>query len=135
VMLGPHDQAWRHGLGVGTVAGRVVLRSSEVAADSAQSAREAVGRISSHASHWWLHTDLDVLDGRDFSARGAPGEVALVGGLTWRQLEAVVRAALRTGGCRGLSLVIYNPELDADRSQASRVVQFVADIAPDLLLL
>jgi len=132
-MLGPHDHAWRHGLGVGTVAGRVFVRSSdEVAADPSQSAREAVRRISSHTSNWWLHTDLDVLDGRDFSARGAAGEVPLVGGLTWRQLEEVVRAALRTGGCRGLSLVIYNPELDADRSQARRIVQFVADIAPDL---
>ena len=133
VMLGPHDHAWRHELGVGTVAGRVVVRSSEeVAADPARSAREAVRRISSHASNWWLHTDLDVLDERDFSARGAPGELPLVGGLTWQHLEEVVRAALRTGGCRGLSLVIYNPELDADRSQARRIVQFVADIAPDL---
>jgi arginase family enzyme len=52
--------------------------------------------------------------------------------LRWRHLEEVVRAALRTGGCRGLSLVIYNPELDPDRRQAGRLVQFVADIAPDL---
>ena len=133
VMLGPHDHAWRHGLGVDSVAGRVVVRSSdEVAVDPARSSREAVRRISSHASNWWLHTDLDVLDEQDFSARGAPGEVPLVGGLTWQHLEEVVRAALRTGGCRGLSLVIYNPELDADRSQARRIVRFVADIAPDL---
>ena len=133
VMLGPHDHAWRLELGVDSVAGRVVVRSSEeVAADPARSAREAVRRISSHASNWWLHTDLDVLDERDFSARGAPGEVPLAGGLTWQHLEEVVRAALRTGGCRGLSLAIYNPDLDADRSQARRIVQFVADIAPDL---
>ena len=133
VMLGPHDHAWRNPLGVGTVADRVVVRSpEEVATDPARSAREAVRRIASHASNWWLHTDLDVLDERDFSARGAPGEIALVGGLTWQHLKEVVRAALRTGGCRGLSLVIYNPELDADRSQARRIVQFVADIAPDL---
>jgi arginase len=133
VMLGPHDHAWRHELGVGTVAGRVVVRSAEeVATDPARSGRAAVRRISSHASNWWLHTDLDVLDERDFSARGAPGELPLAGGLTWQHLEEVVRAALRTGGCRGLSLVIYNPELDADRSQARRIVQFVADIAADL---
>ena len=133
VMLGPHDQAWRHELGVESVAGCVVVRSpEEIATDPARSAREAVRRISSHASNWWLHTDLDVLDERDFSARGAPGEVPLAGGLTWQHLEEVVRAALCTGGCRGLSLVIYNPELDADGSQARRIVQFVADIAPDL---
>ena len=73
-----------------------------------------------------------VLDERGFSARGAPGEASLVGGLTWQHLEEVVRGALRAGGCRGLSLVIYNPDLDPDRSQARRIVQFVADIAPDL---
>jgi arginase len=133
VMLGPHDDAWRQPLGVDSVAGRVVVRSSEeVATDPARSAREAVRRISSHASNWWLHTDLDVLDERDFSARGAPGEIRLAGGLRWQHLEKIVRAALRTGGCRGLSLVIYNPDLDADRSQAHRIVQFVAEIAPDI---
>ena len=132
VMLGPHDHAWRHELGVESMARVVVRNSEEVAADPARSAREAVRHISSHASNWWLHTDLDVLDERDFSARGAPGEVPLVGGLTWKHLEEVVRAALRTGGCRGLSLVIYNPDLDPDRSQARRIVQFVAAIAPDL---
>jgi arginase len=132
-MLGPHDHAWRRELGVGTVAGGVVVRSSEeVARDPAGSAREALRRMSSRASPWWLHTDLDVLDERDFSARGAPGEVVLSGGLTWQHLEEVVRTALRTGGCRGMSLVIYNHDLDADRSQARRIVQFVADIAPDI---
>ena len=133
VMLGPHDQAWRHEISVESVADRVVVLSPEdVATDAARSGREAVRCISSNASNWWLHTDLDVLDERDFSARGAPGEVPLVGGLTWQHLEEVVRAALRTGGCRGLSLVIYNPEFDADRSQARRIVQFVGNIAPDL---
>jgi len=133
VMLGPHDHAWRHPLGVGTVAEAVAVRSSdEVATDPAGSARDAVRRISSQTSNWWLHTDLDVLDEREFSARGAPGEVQLAGGLTWTHLEEVVRTALRSGGCRGLSLVIYNPELDADRSQARLIVQFVAAIAPDL---
>ncbi len=133
VMLGPHDHAWRDELGVDSIAGRVLVRNpQDIAADPARSAREAVRRISSHASNWWLHTDLDVLDEREFSARGAPGEAPLAGGLTWEQLEEAVRAALRTGGCRGLSLVIYNPELDADRSQARRIVQFVAAIAPDL---
>jgi arginase len=133
VMLGPHDHAWRHPLGVDSVAGRVVVQSSEeVAADPARSAREAVQRIASHALNWWLHIDLDVLDEQDFSARGAPGEIRLAGGLTWQHLEEVVRAALRAGGCRGMSLVIYNPDLDADRSQARRIVQFLADIAEDL---
>ena len=133
VMLGPHDHAWRHKLGVDSVADRVFVRNSEeVATDPARYAREAVRRIRSHCSNWWLHIDLDVLDEQVFSARGADDEVRLVGGLNWQHLQAVVRAALRIGGCRGLSLVIYNPDLDVDRSQARRIVQFVADISADL---
>jgi arginase len=133
VMLGPHDDAWRHQLGVDTVAIRVSLRSSEdVSKDPARAAHEAVRRIAAHASSWWLHTDLDVLDERDFSARGAPGELPLSGGLTWAQLTEVVRTALGAGGCRGWSLVIYDPDLDPDASQARRIVRFVAEIASDI---
>ena len=40
--------------------------------------------------------------------------------------------ALRAGGCRGWSLVISNPDLDPDGSQARRIVRFVGDVAPDL---
>ena len=43
-----------------------------------------------------------------------------------------MRAALGSGGCRGWSLAIYNPDRDPDRSQARRIVEFVSEIAPDL---
>ena len=133
VMLGPRDDAWRRPIGVQTVAGRVSLRNAEnVAAQPANAASEAVRHLASRVQGWWLHTDLDVLDRRDFSACGAPGEVALSGGLTWQQLTDVVRAALDAGGCRGWSLVIYNPDLDPDGHQARRIVRFVSDVAPHL---
>jgi arginase len=133
VMLGPRDEAWRRDLGVETVADRVVVRNpEEVSADPARAASEAVRRIASRASGWWLHIDLDVLDVQDFFARGAPGEMVLSGGLTWEQLTGVARTALGTDGCRGFSLVIYNPDLDPDRSHAGRIVQFVAEIAPHI---
>ncbi len=132
-MLGPRDEAFRRERGAETVAGKVWLRTSEeVAADPACAAREAVVRVAARASGWWLHTDFDVLDEREFSARGAPGEAPLSGGLTWQQLADVVRAALACGGCRGWSLAIYNPDRDPDRSQARRIVQFVSEIAPHL---
>ena len=53
---------------------------------------------------------------------GEPGLLFIDG---YEDATFVVRAALRAGGCRGLSLVIYNPDLDRDRSQARRIVQFV----------
>ena len=132
-MLGPRDHSWRRELDVETVAGHAaLLNAEEVAANPARAASEAVQRISTQASGWWLHIDLDVLDKRVFSACGAPGEVALSGGLTWQHLTEVVQTALRAGGCRGWSLVIYNPDLDPDGSQALRIVQFVTEIAPHL---
>ena len=132
-MLGPRDEPWRRPLGVETIAGRVSLLDAEaVAADPAGAARDAARRIGAHASGWWLHTDLDVLDRREFSACGAPGEIMLAGGLTWQQLTAVVQTAVSLPGCRGWSVVIYNPDLDPDRRQARRLVQFVGDVAPHL---
>jgi arginase len=132
-MLGPRDEAWRRNLGVETIAGNVLLRNSEeVAADPSGVTPSAIESISSHASNWWLHTDLDVLRERDFFARGAPGEISLSGGLTWQQLTEVIQTALGVGGCRGWSLAIYNPDLDPDGSQARRIVQLVTEIAPHL---
>jgi arginase len=132
-MLGPRDEPWRRELGVETIANHVLLRNSEeVAADPAGVTRSAVESISSHASSWWLHTDLDVLSERDFFARGAPGEISLSGGLTWQQLTEVIQTAFSVGGCRGWSLAIYNPDLDPDGSQAQRILQFVTAVAPHL---
>jgi arginase len=130
-MVGPHDAAFRDPLGVATIAGRARLTSvEEILADPAHVARNAVRRICSRTPNWWMHTDLDVLDETEFSARGAPGEPAISQGLTWQQLSELVRTALAAGGCRGWSVVIYNPDLDPDRSQARRIVGFVGEIAP-----
>ncbi len=116
----------------GGSAGAKGRSAEEVIASPDDIARDAVRRISSRATHWWLHTDLDVLAESEFPARGFPGETPLSGGLSWRQLTEVVRGALSETGCRGWSLVIYNPELDPDGSQARRIVQLVADVAPYL---
>lgn len=133
-MLGQRDHALRRELNVATLANRgVLLRThDDVSADPAERAREAVEHVASHAPDWWLHTDLDVLAQDEFIAQRVPGDVDEVGGLTWAQLTEVVSSALRAGGCCGWSLVIYNPEQDADGSEARRIVRFVADVAPGL---
>jgi arginase len=116
-----------------TVADRVWLRSAdEIAADPAGYARLAVEHVAAHGSRWWLHVDLHVLARSEFTAGGAPGEVMLAGGLTWQQLTEVGASAVRSGGCAGWSLSIYNPDLDPDRSAARRIVEFVARIAPSV---
>jgi len=50
------------------------------------------------------------------------------GGLSWRELTAVVSSALRAGGCRGWSVGVYNPDLDPGLRAAAQVVNFLAEV-------
>ena len=68
---------------------------------------------------WWLHIDLDVLSTESLSAVDYPQP----GGLDWARLDHVVGVILNRPGCRGASVVIYNPELD-DGAAAPRIAQF-----------
>jgi arginase len=129
-MLGPRDDAFRQVPDVPTLADRVWLRApSEVSPDPAGAALAAVAHVASSSSGWWLHTDLDVLALSEFTACGAPGEVALPGGLTWRQLTDACTVAVRADGCRGWSIAIYNPDLDPGGLAAARIVELVTEIA------
>ena len=83
-------------LSVPSVADRVLLHTAdEMSTHPAAQAREAAMQISLRTPGWWLHTDLDVLAEVEFSARGAPGEIHLAGGLSWPQLTEVVSSVLR----------------------------------------
>jgi arginase len=129
-MLGMRDELYRQQTAVATVAGRVRLRpAADLHAEPGNSGRQAAGLVASEAADWWLHIDLDVLRRTDFTACGAPGEVALPGGLSWPELVAVAGSAMRAGGVRGWSLGVYNPDLDPERRAARRIVDFIAEIA------
>ncbi len=45
----------------------------------------------------------------------------LPGGLSWRELESVLRTALSGGGAVGLDVAIFNPRLDPDGAIAQRL--------------
>ena len=129
-MVGQRDDVFRRTHKIPTMAGRVLLRSSgEVSADPVGAGREAARHVRSQSSGWWLHIDFDVLARSEFSASGAPEDILASGGLTWPQLTAVASSALEVGGCRGWSLVPYNPDLDPERRAAARIVRFVDDMA------
>jgi arginase len=134
-MLGPRDSAWIRQLGVPSLVERGVLlyTPEAIASGPAERARQAVEQVASRAPRWWLHTDLDILSADEFAAAGvSPEDPLLPGGLRWDELTEVVSAALQAGGCAGWSVTIYNPNLDADGSEARRIVRFVADVAPFL---
>jgi arginase len=50
------------------------------------------------------------------------------GGLTWTELTALASTAVRAPSCRGLSVSVYNTDLDPDRHAARRIVRFLAEI-------
>jgi arginase len=129
VMLGMRDDHYRREIGAATIAGQVrLLTADDVHADPARAGTQAAERAASQAGGWWLHTDLDVLAGDEFSACGAAHDPAMPGGLSWTELTAVVSSALQAGGCRGWSVGVYNPDLDPERRSAQQVVKFFAEV-------
>jgi arginase len=132
VMLGQRDAVYRDEIGVASIADRVRLHSAaEVRRNPAQLAAQAAAHVAAHASGWWLHVDLDVLDGSEFTACGAATDPSMPEGLTWRQLTDLTRTALQSDGCRGLSIGVYNADLDPDGHEARRIVAYVREAGRD----
>jgi arginase len=129
VMIGMRDERYRREIGVPTIAGRVrLLTADDVHAGPARAGEQAARQVASQAPGWWLHVDLDVLAGDEFSACGAAHDPDMPGGLSWAELTTLVSSALRTGGCRGWSIGVYNPDLDPERRAAAQVVSFLAEV-------
>jgi arginase len=129
-MLGMRDEKYRREIDVESIAGQVRLRTaSDVKADPAQAGEQAVRYVASQAPGWWLHIDLDVLAGDEFTACGAAHDPDMPGGLTWAELTELVSSALHAGGCRGWSLGVYNTDLDPGDHAARQMVSFLAGVA------
>jgi arginase len=126
-MLGPRDRRELEEHGVASLDGAVALFRDDVAvraSGAATTAREATETLARASDSFWLHLDLDVLRTQDFPA----ADYLQPGGLTWEALFDVTAHALADPRCLGCSVVIYNPELDADRSSAARIVRFLSDV-------
>jgi arginase len=122
--LGPRDADEIRSAGVASLRDRVayfadarqVSAELEAGRDPARAAAEAIARDA-----FWLHVDLDVLATRAFSAVDYPQP----GGLGWSELDRLAASAASDPRCQGVSVVIYNPGLDPDRSEAEKVVDFL----------
>ncbi|MFI6370533.1 arginase family protein [Streptomyces sp. NPDC050546] len=86
-----------------------------------EAARRAVGLLTGDGTGagYWVHLDVDVLD----DAVMPSVDYRLPGGLTWQDLETVLRTALTGGGAVGLDVAIFNPRLDPDGSIAERLTE------------
>lgn len=120
-VLGPRDADELLQFGVPSLRDSVWFRSGEeltgqIERDSAQ----GLDHVVAAAGHFWLHVDLDVLSTDAMSAVDYPQA-----GLSWGDLSEVTARALAHPACAGWSVVIYNPDLDADRSGAHAIVRYI----------
>lgn len=132
VLLGQRDGRYREGISVPSISDQVaVLPVDELQADLDGVLGTAIDQLDRRTPAWWAHVDLDVLSGDEFGACAAAGDPEMPGGLTWPELTTIVRTAVRAPNCRGLSLGVYNTDLDPDRSAARRIVRFLADVVAE----
>ena len=129
VILGARDRAELDDARVESLEGTVsLLDDAAVRADPTAVAVEAVRRVASPASGWWLHVDLDVLSSDALPAVDYPQD----GGLSWLDLTTLTRSALSAGGCLGATVTIFNPDLDPDGRYALDIVEFIDGLADGL---
>ncbi|KUL24650.1 arginase family protein [Streptomyces regalis] len=85
-------------------------------------ARQAVERLTAGTATgagFWVHLDVDVLDDAIMPAV----DYRQPGGLTWEELEGVLRTALSDPGAVGFDVTIFNPRLDPDGGIAARLAE------------
>lgn len=86
---------------------------------AAQTATEAVDWLARpDLDGFWVHLDCDAIDDDIMPAV----DYRLPGGLTWPELETVIRSAVRSPGFAGLEVTILNPRLDPDGSITAALV-------------
>ncbi|MFE9017811.1 arginase family protein [Streptomyces sp. NPDC007808] len=90
------------------------------AAGAATAARHAVDRLTAGPEGgFWVHLDVDVLDDAVMPAV----DYRIPGGLTWEELESVLRTALADRRAAGFDVTIFNPRLDQDGTIAARLAE------------
>jgi arginase family enzyme len=108
--------------------GRARKPGGDLRRDPGRTARQAAAYVAAQASDWWLHVDLDVLDGAEFRACAAASDPSMPEGLTWAELTEITSQALHVDGCRGWSIGVYNADLDPGNEEARRIVAYIADV-------
>jgi arginase len=86
--------------------------------------RYVAGRLEAQAGRLWVHFDLDVFD---------EGEMAAVtyaqpDGLTWEQVEALLRPLVSSPALAGLSIADFEPDKDPEGRNARRIAELVAHL-------
>jgi arginase len=122
-LLGPRDRGEIAAGGARSIGDDLAFFRDEQALHGARDSTPMADALNAiDADSFWLHVDLDVLSSEAFAAVDYPQP----GGLGWGQLESLAAEAALDQRCRGMSIVIYNPDLDPDRSAARDLIDFTA---------
>jgi arginase len=91
--------------------------------------RDAIGHLtrSGAPAGFWIHLDADVLDDAIMPAV----DYRIPGGLSWEELSATLRAAMKSARAVGLEVTIYNPRLDPNGTAGRGLAQTVRTALAD----
>ena len=89
-----------------------------------RAAAEVLARLAAGEDRFWVHCDLDVLDGEEMPAVDFPAP----GGIALAQLTGILRGLAASPGFAGIEITNFNPERDAGGKAARRVVEMVGEI-------
>jgi arginase len=84
-------------------------------------AQDVLRQQDDGAWRYWLHLDWDVLDPTEFPAV----DYLMPGGLSWGELEALVRPLIASERLIGVSTACYNPDRDPGLSGGRKIVDFL----------
>jgi len=86
---------------------------------------QALARLTNgRLEGFWIHFDVDVLDDETMPAV----DYRMRDGLSFTELKRLLGAAFNTGKVKGMTLTIYNPNLDPQRTIARNLVAALLEI-------
>ena len=122
VVFGQRDAALTYKYGSRDVraTGMKVMELNQVRKAGAKAAAaEAVAQLAADDRRgFWIHLDVDVLDDAVMPAV----DYRMTDGLDFDELVAVLQAAIGSGRAMGLTITIFNPNLDPNRAVARNLV-------------
>jgi arginase len=83
--------------------------------------RYVVERLEAQAGRFWVHFDVDVFDEEEMAAVTYPQS----NGLSWEQVETLLRPLVCSPALEGLSIADYVPDKDPDGVHAWRLTDLV----------
>ncbi len=89
--------------------------------DPARLGRYVAQRLEAQAGRFWVHFDVDVFDEEEMAAVTYPQP----DGLSWEQVEILLRPLVSAPALVGLSIADYVPDKDSDGVHARRLTDLV----------